>query len=217
MQLVSAVLTGLFVAAGYYVAICILDKRYEMGFQRKGRAVRSAAVLIFGAVVLTVTGILGYIRMPQLPFPMYFLTALILWGMSVLAVTDAVRQIIPNRFLTVLLLLWTAVAGVYLIVDTEMGLSLFFQSLGGALAGGIIFLLCYLLSKKQLGAGDVKLAFVMGLYLTGQRIIGAIFYGTLFCCIYSLIQLFRKKLGMKDGVPMVPFLYMGVVVTLFLL
>ena len=60
------------------------------------------------------------------------------------------------------------------------------------------------------------MVFVMGLYLTGQRIIGAIFYGALLCCVYSLIQMGRKKLGLKDGVPIVPFLYLGTLITLLI-
>ena len=68
-----------------------------------------------------------------------------------------------------------------------------------------------------MGAGDVKLVFVMDLYLTGQRILGAVFYGSLLCCAWSLLQLARKKLGLKDGVPLVPFLYLGTLITLFIL
>ena len=98
-----------------------------------------------------------------------------------------------------------------------MGIALFAKSLMGGIVGGLTFLLCYLLSAKKVGAGDVKLSFVMGLYLTGDRIIGAIFYGTLVCCVYSIVMLIRKKIGLKDGVPMVPFLYIGVLITLFII
>ena len=84
----------------------------------------------------------------------------------------------------------------------------------------LVFLLLFwsagvsmLLSKGQLGAGDVKLVFVMGLYLPGERIIGAVFYGTLICCVYSVLLLIRKKITRKDGVPMTPFLYLGTIIT----
>ena len=144
------------------------------------------------------------------------LAMLLIWAMSVLAVLDYKKQIVPNRFLLLMLLLWTAVTGSYIIVDTGGGLVLFFRALAGAVTGGLVFLLCYLLSGRKIGAGDVKLVFVMGLYLTGQRIIGAIFYGALLCCVYSLIQMGRKKLGLKDGVPIVPFLYLGTLITLLI-
>ena len=68
-----------------------------------------------------------------------------------------------------------------------------------------------------MGAGDVKLVFVLGLYMTGERIMGAIFYGVLLCCIYSIIMLCRKKIGLKDGVPMAPFLYMGMCINLLIM
>ena len=135
-----------------------------------------------------------------------------LW-LGILAVTDIKRKIIPNKILVLLLLFWTAGVSMLLILQTEFGLTILFESLAGGTIGGIIFLLCYLLSKGQLGAGDVKLVFVMGLYLTGERIIGAVFYGTLICCVYSVLLLIRKKITRKDGVPMTPFLYLGTIIT----
>ena len=112
-----------------------------------------------------------------------------------------------------MLLLWSGIIGISIIANTENGLGILFGSLLGALTGGLIFLLCYVLSRGQMGAGDVKLAFVMGLYLTGDKIIGAIFYGVILCMIYSVIQLIRKRIGLKDGVPLAPFLYIGTLIT----
>jgi len=54
------------------------------------------------------------------------------------------------------------------------------------------------------------------LYLTGERIMGALFYGTVLCCIYSIVQLIRKKLTLKNGVPMTPFLFLGTFITLLI-
>ena len=59
---------------------------------------------------------------------------------------------------------------------------------------------------------DVKLSLIMGIYLTGRDIPGAVFYGCLIAAGYSIIQLIRKKITRKDRLPFVPFLYMGVVV-----
>ena len=76
----------------------------------------------------------------------------------------------------------------------------------------ISFGLGYLLSHGSMGAGDVKLSLIMGIYLTGNDIPGAIFYGCLIAAGYSIVQLLRKKISRKDRLPFVPFLYMGVVV-----
>ena len=63
-----------------------------------------------------------------------------------------------------------------------------------------------------MGAGDVKLALVMGLYLTGEYVVGAVFYGCIASAAYSLVQLARKKLSRKDTIPFVPFLYLGLII-----
>ena len=216
MRIVSAVLAALVAAAGYYIAIPVMDRKYQMGLNCKGWRISSLGVLAVGGITVLAAGGIGYLNLQGDSPALRILAMLLIWAMSVLAVLDYKKQIVPNRFLLLMLLLWTAVTGSYIIVDTGNGLVLFFRALAGAVTGGLVFLLCYLLSGRKIGAGDVKLVFVMGLYLTGQRIIGAIFYGALLCCVYSLIQMGRKKLGLKDGVPIVPFLYLGTLITLLI-
>lgn len=216
MKELGAALAAVIAATGYYGAICILNQRCGLALERKKGWFWDGFVWGFGLSAFGAAGILGYIRLPGLGLPQGTLTLALILGMAALAVADWKKQVIPNFFLLFLLLLWTGAVGIYMIKDTAEGLSLFFRSAAGCLTGGAIFLLCYLISGRKLGAGDVKLAFVMGLYLTGQRIIGAFFYGLLLCCIYSMVQMCRKKLGLKDGVPMVPFLYLGVLITLFI-
>ncbi|MBQ1281695.1 MAG: hypothetical protein IIY16_05580, partial [Oscillospiraceae bacterium] len=86
----------------------------------------------------------------------------------------------------------------------------------GALIAGAVFFLCYLISGRQLGGGDVKLSLVMGLYLTGARVMGAVTYGVVLCCIYTVINLLLKRISMKDGIPLVPFLYLGTLLVLLI-
>lgn len=217
MRCISAILMAVLVTGGYYGSICVLYDKYELGLKRREKWVTDSFVLVLGVITLIGTAGVGYVRLPNFSIVQHILTMALLCGMALLAVVDRKKNLIPNRMLAVLALFWTAVAGVYLIFNMEKGFALFCRSLAGAFVGGVIFLLCYLISKGQLGAGDVKLAFVMGLYLTGERIIGGIFYGTLMCCAYSVAQLLRKRLTLKDGVPLAPFLYMGVLITLFII
>ena len=54
----------------------------------------------------------------------------------------------------------------------------------------------------------------MGLYLTNARVMGAITYGVLACCVYTVVLLIIKKITLKDGIPLVPFLYLGVLLVM---
>lgn len=217
IAIVSAVIGALMLSVLFYLTLHILDKRAALGLERKGSRICSRPVYIVGGGTILAWLIICLTRSESLTLTQQILTISIVWGLEVLTVTDWMKQTIPNQFLLLLMMIWATVTGLYIILDINSGMALLFQSLAGALMGGAIFLLCYFLSRKQLGAGDVKLVFVMGLFLTGQRIMGAIFYGVILCCIFSVIQLCRKKIGMKDGVPLVPFLYIGTLVTLFIL
>ena len=217
MTLLSGCLGAVLVMGAYFGALYQADRRLELCERKRKGFPAAHSILVIGICSFAVMLWLGMRSLTGLPLPMVMLQYVLIWGMSVLAVIDHEKQVIPNHFLLLLLLFWTGIVGLTVLIAVDYGLALFFQSLTGALAGGLIFLLCYLLSGRQLGAGDVKLAFVMGLYLTGQRIIGAVFYGVLLCLFYSVVQLIRKKIGLKDGVPLVPFLYAGVLITLLIM
>lgn len=133
--------------------------------------------------------------------------------LTILAAVDLEYKRVPNRVLLVMLVVYALAAGIYIIIDIENGLASVFVSAAGSLFAGISFLLCYIISRRQLGGGDVKLAFLLGLYLGGGRIFGAIIYGILCCFVYSVVQLCRRRLGLRDGVPLVPFLYLGTLIT----
>lgn len=136
--------------------------------------------------------------------------------MTLLAYIDLVRHIVPNKLIIAMLICYLTVWGILTVFDVAAGVEMIFRALAGSLFAGLTFLLCYVVSRGQLGGGDVKLSFVMGLYLSGSRVIGTLIYGMLFCLIFSLIQLARKKITIKDGVPLVPFLWAGTLVTLII-
>ncbi|MCD7836426.1 MAG: prepilin peptidase [Lachnospiraceae bacterium] len=217
MNFLNAFLEAVIVSVGFYITIYFFNNRAELGIECNGFFMKSRSVNIVAVINFFAAGYISYARLAAFYMPLHILTLILIYGMSVLAVTDRIKKLVPNKFLLALLLLWAGITGLAVIFDIEGGLELLGRGIGGAAAGGIIFLLCYLISGHQLGAGDVKLAFIMGLYMTGQRIMGGITYGVLLCCVYSVVQLLRKRLGMKDGVALVPFLYLGVLITLIII
>lgn len=220
MKIVSAVLGTVVIMILYYGAVVLLDRRLSLQLSGKRvffreNCITDKFVLGVGMITAAVWCWLS-IRQDMYIFALLQNMAIFL-AMSIFAVTDRKARLIPNRVVLFFLGLWSVIGMGAVVSDPERGIALIGQSIIGGLAGGLIFLLCYLISKGQLGAGDVKLAFVMGLYLTGQRIVGAIAYGVLVCCVYSLVQMARKKLTMKDGVPLAPFLYLGTLLTFLIL
>ena len=111
-----------------------------------------------------------------------------------------------------LVLVFVLLTGMTAIRDMEAFLRLLPSIFFGEIFCAVSFGLAYLLSRGSMGAGDVKLALVMGLYLTGEYVSGAVLYGCLAAALFSLVQLARKKLGRRDKIPFVPFLYIGLII-----
>ncbi|MBQ8604760.1 MAG: prepilin peptidase [Oscillospiraceae bacterium] len=133
-------------------------------------------------------------------------------GMLVFCMTDLWEKIVPNKILLVLMLLWVIINGMRMVKD----LSGFVRAAPSMFIGFVFSAMCfggtYLLSKGSFGAGDVKLSLVMGLYLTGEYVTGAVLYGCIISALYSVIMLIMKKISKKDAIPFVPFLFLGVVI-----
>jgi Flp pilus assembly protein protease CpaA len=129
------------------------------------------------------------------------------------AVKDFREQTVPNRLVLAMLEVWCMILVPQLFIHPETGLSLLFSGAVGALFAGVVFLTVYFVSRKGLGGGDVKLITVFGLYLGLDGVVPTMLYGTLLAAAAGGILIFLKKVGPKDTIPLVPFLYIGVVLT----
>ena len=70
---------------------------------------------------------------------------------------------------------------------------------------GDFLLAAWFLSRKSIGMGDVKLAAVIGWYLGGSLIWFDLVVCLSLSAIFSIVQLLRKKLTMKDSIPLARF------------
>ena len=212
-KIFTAVITVLLVWIFVYLLLLLSDKLFELNIEKKGNFIKDYLVNIVLVISGLSSGVISYLRFANMKLPLIILSMILFVFMPVLTVTDCKKQLVPNKIILGAIILWVITISLSVIIDINASFNLVISAILGAVISGVIFLLSYFLSKKQLGAGYVKLAFVMGLYLTGSRVIGALLYGSVFCCIYSLVQLARKKLTLKSGVPMVPFLYLAMIVT----
>lgn len=133
-------------------------------------------------------------------------------GMTIFCMTDLWERLVPNKVLLLLLLIFGIIAGVQGLWNTKELFRLVPFILTGLVFSALSFGIGYLISHGNLGAGDVKLVLVMGLYLTGEYVVASVFYGCLASALYAVIQLLRKKLTRDDKIPLVPFLYIGMVI-----
>ena len=208
------IIAGMILLPIIYTALllwCRMD--FKNPENRSGKPLHSLAetvvIAVSEAAVFRVWYMGGMEGFHDLQFTLLYV---MLAGLTLFCVTDLREWVVPNKVLLLLLLLFVLILGVYGLADMDTVTEKLPAVVSGLLFTVICFGLGYLLSRKSMGAGDVKLALVMGLYMTGEYVVGAVLYGCLAGAAYAILQLTRKKLSRNDAIPFVPFLYMGTVI-----
>lgn len=124
-----------------------------------------------------------------------------------LSVPDIKRKQIPKRKLFIS-------AGSILLCGVSFEVSMM-QRGGGALFGILILSLC-LLSKESLGLADGCLIFCLGAAFGITRVVLLTFFSMVFAATFSIFLLLQKRLGRKDSIPFLPFLFLSYVAVVFL-
>lgn len=148
-------------------------------------------------------------------FGILMLELIIVFG-YIASVMDIKTKRIPNELILAMLAAWVFTMTPKLFIDTEAGVSLLKDSALGFLIGGGLFMVVYLVSRKGLGGGDVKFMAAAGLYLGFGGTIPAMLFGTILAALTGLALILMKKIGRKDTIPLAPFLYIGMLITVFL-
>jgi leader peptidase (prepilin peptidase)/N-methyltransferase len=134
-----------------------------------------------------------------------------------LSLIDMRSHRLPNRLVAIctvgiLILQFTYCLVAGLVLDlSQTGLATF--KITAAYVG------LYLLSRGQLGMGDVKFAIPVGLiigWFQPDAWLISIMVTFLLAGLVGLVGLFAKKLDRKSHIPLGPFMYLGTIFTLFL-
>ncbi|MDQ3946651.1 MAG: A24 family peptidase [Actinomycetota bacterium] len=211
-------LLALVAAAAGLVTGCVLDAVVDRVPQRepvrpavrcqfpatsKARFVHVACAALFAAAALR----FGWSS--ALPAWLVLFAALL-----AISVIDLEHYIVPNRILIPL----TAAAVPLLalaVIGDDGDLADFVRGLLGGVAGLTAMLVLNLISPRGMGMGDVKMSFVLGLYLGflgwGEVVLG-FFAAFLLGALVGLLLIALKRRGRKDAVPFGPFLAAGTVV-----
>ena len=131
------------------------------------------------------------------------------------AVLDLKTRRIPNKLLSALLVLLMLIMALKVLFDTDIAINMLLDCVLGCAAGGGLFLLVFLISRKGLGGGDVKFMAAAGAYLGFGGILPAILLGSVLAALTGGALILLKKIGRKDVIPLVPFLYIGILITVF--
>lgn len=123
---------------------------------------------------------------------------------------------VPNRLVAGFALAWFFILAPLVLYDPDAAISIGISGSIGFVIAGAVLLVVYIVSRKGLGGGDVKLMSVASLYLGYDGALSALLYGSVLSAVTAIVLILIKKMTPKDSIPLVPFLYIGILITEFL-
>jgi len=172
-------------------------------------------VVLYGAGLIIVMSIWIAMRAGELSALSLLKLALLIIFSYIAMIIDVRTRQIPNKLVFMMFVVWLLLIMPLTLYGTQVGIRALTDSLLGLITGGGLFLLVYLISRKGLGGGDVKFMATVGLYLGFANTLPAILYGTVLAAIFGLVLLLLKKIRSKDTMPLAPFMFVGIMITIF--
>ena len=179
---------------------------------------KSQKLLILYAVFFIIYAILQMLVMMRRneSFLLTLRNLILINGFFLTATIDKKCLKIPNK-----LMLFLLIAGI-LFIASEVAIlpkewrRFVFTALIGLFVGGFFILVCMLLSRGGVGAGDMKMFAVCGLYFGYQGVLETMMFTLLLASVVSIGLLIFRKAKLKSSIPMAPFLLVGAFVYSFL-
>ncbi|MBV8984120.1 MAG: prepilin peptidase [Acidimicrobiia bacterium] len=145
----------------------------------------------------------------------WVLPAYLIFFASLVAITfiDFEHYIIPNRVLYPTVFI--AIPLLVLAAATQDQWHNLERALLGAVLAWSFFLVLHLISPRGMGFGDVRLSFLLGLFLGWldlRHVFLGVFVGFLLGSIVGLVLMALRRRGRRDHIPFGPFLAAGAVI-----
>lgn len=155
------------------------------------------------------TGILYFYSYYKIGFTGELFVLLIFISLLVIiTISDVAYMIIPNVFLIFF--------GVFLVIGRIISpLDFMWDSLIGAILGFALLYLIAVVSKGGMGGGDVKLFFVVGLFLGVAKTLLTLFIASLLGVIVGYSTIILKKRNDKKPFPFGPYIAISALLSYF--
>lgn len=200
------------------------EKTTQQEIKNKGKILKtthtfSSWLITLISVVFMIFGILNVMLsdQKQLSVLITFENQLFWYGIFLIAFIDLRVKKIPNKIILGLICMRAIFILISAIFNPEQFLSVFLLSVIGFLVGGVIMLIFLFLSRGGIGAGDVKMFAVLGLFYGFQGLIPIMLYSLIIAAVTGILLLISRKAKMKSTLPMAPFALIGLTVFLILI
>lgn len=176
---------------------------------------KSKKNFIISSIIFAVILIMLIIEFIFLKYSFFKITrnVILLAALFAAAWIDSESHRIPNKLLLAMLCLRILLLVVECFTYFSFSITIILSSIFGAIAGSVIFGICYLVSRGGMGAGDVKLFAVIGFFTNIRSVMLIAFFSICAAAVYSVVQLIRKKIDFKTAIPFGPFVIIGTILT----
>jgi leader peptidase (prepilin peptidase)/N-methyltransferase len=130
------------------------------------------------------------LKFSETPLPQFFYITAIIFFLTMITFTDFEQYTIFNK-----MLLPFGILGILAAIHLNLPLA---DRIIAAIVGGGIFLIIAFVSSGGIGGGDVKLVFVLGLWLGSKMLINVVFIASIFGGFVAIILLATKQMSRKS-------------------
>ena len=147
-------------------------------------------------------------KFAEIPMPQFFYLTAIIFFLTLITFTDFEQYVIFNKMLVPF-----AVLGILAAVHLNLPLT---DRILAAIIGGGIFLAMAFLSGGGIGGGDIKLVFVLGIWLGSKILLDVVLAASIFGGIVALLLILTKKIDRKSYFAYGPYFTLSTIIILVL-
>lgn len=129
-------------------------------------------------------------KFAEIPLPQFFYLTAIIFFLTLITFTDFEQYVIFNK-----MLLPFAVLGI--LAAIQLNLPLTDRILAAVIGGGIFFVIA-LITGGGIGGGDIKLVFVLGIWLGSKILLNVVLAASVFGGVIALLLILTKKMNRKS-------------------